>query len=89
MKKLFNKYFNKYCDFIGVENEGYRRLFILSWFITPFLYGQIVDGGFISDLLRGREDEWFGYFFILLPWSVILNGVFVKIYIWVKDGFSK
>ena len=84
MKNLFNKY----CDFIGIENEGYKRLFILSWFITALLYGEITEGGYISDLLWFRLEDWFYYFLFFLPLSLILNGVFVKIYNWVKDGFK-
>jgi hypothetical protein len=38
MKNLFNKYFNKYCDFIGVENEGYKRLLIISILLFPIIF---------------------------------------------------
>ena len=85
---------NKYFDFIGIENEGYKRLFILSLFITPFIYGDFIDsnyfsGRFLKNFLDLDGEEWVLYFLFFLPLSLILNGVFVKIYSWVKDGFSK
>ena len=78
MKNLFNKYFNKYCDFIGIENEGYKRLFLLSWFISPFIWYEII----VKNTIRISDD-------FLIFYGIILNSIIVKIYIWVKDGFSK
>ena len=86
MKQLFNKY----CDFIGVENEGYKRLLIVSSFITPFIYGSVVEGGFIEDFFKVEINGAIrAYFIILFPISLLLNGFFIKIFNWVKDGFKK
>jgi len=83
MKKLWNKYF----DWVGVENEGNRRLFmviIIFWFF--YLLIQFVD-----EILRGGHDinEIIFELGILLIIPFFSVGFVIKTFNWVKDGFKK
>ncbi len=101
MKKLFNKY----CDFIGVENEGNKRLFIISSIIiSPIIcFSKIINGWNLFDFMR----EIFEELLFIIPQSIlypiyllfvgifsiitsfILLGLIYKTYNWVKDGYKK
>ena len=81
LDKLKNR-FNKYCDFIGIENEGHKRMLIISFPILSFVYGEILYSGFIEDFLHFINYKF--YFFFLLPLSIILNGFFVKVFNWIN-----
>jgi len=89
MKNLFNKY----CDFIGVENEGYKRLLIISILLFPIIYPLLV-GGDIDDIfnlllfLKDIENSLTYYLIIVLP-SPIYFGIVIKTIDWVKQGFNK
>jgi len=90
MKNLLNKYF----DFIGIENEGYRRLLlvviILLGITNPLYLGLYLDE-YIRTLFFLQREGWLLtlqlYIFILLP-SVII-GIIIKLINWVKNGFNK
>ena len=98
MKSLIKKYF----DFIGVKNEGVRRLLtiiiVLFGFIFPNLIvvmdGNDLDLFYLFELYIFQEFEsrWIYslqlYLITLVP-SPIIVGVVVKIFTWVKDGFKK
>ena len=92
MRKLLNKYYN----LIGIQNEGYKRLLIVSFFITPFIYyplitdsrDNLIDEIFWSSGRYIYEDFVITYLFLILI-SILLNGFIFKIYIWIKEGFSK
>ncbi len=89
MKKIINRYF----DFIGIRNEGYKRLtfvlIIIIGFILPLFLGldleRYLDMIFFNDDL---ENTLITYFLILFP-SPIIVGVIVKVTNWVKEGFNK
>jgi hypothetical protein len=87
MKRLIKKYF----DFIGVKNEGVKRILtivivLLSITIISVLYDNVFVGYlFFQDKLTYTL---FCYFLILVPPPLIV-GVFVKIFTWVKDGFNQ
>jgi len=87
MKNLFNKY----CDFIGVENEGNRRLLII---IIIFCYFYIIY--FITDNFTGSEfglkgdiEEFIFIFTVPLILSFFSVGFVTKTFNWVKQGFNK
>jgi len=89
MKNLFNKY----CDFIGVENEGYRRLILVSIILlgitNPLFFNLDLDE-YIPTLFFLHRDGWVVtlqvYFFILFP--SIIFGIIIKVINWVKHGFN-
>jgi len=92
MKKLINKYFS----LIGVENEGGKRLIIvinvLLTLMSPiFLGGSLSDTIYLLFFLGGVDESSTFYFYLLLffPIISIIVGGCVKIYFWVKEGFSK
>ena len=88
MKNLFNKY----CDFIGVENEGLRRILLLL--ITIILLP-------IFNVVNDSRIFFFGYsdfdkiISILLPIptgffiTFLIVGLIIKILNLIKDGFEK
>ena len=88
MKNLFNKY----CDFIGVENEGSRRILLLL--ITIILLP-------IFNVVNDSRIFFFGYsdfdkiISILLPIptgffiSFLIVGLIIKTLNLIKDGFEK
>ena len=79
IKILNDNRVKKYYDFIGVENEGHKRLLIISFFITPFLYQLFIEEGHRSSMS----------YITFIPISIFLNGLIIKIYNWVKDGYKK
>lgn len=88
MKNLFNKY----CDFIGVENEGSRRILLLL--ITIILLP-------IFNVVNDSRIFFFGYsdfdkiISILLPIptgffiSFLIVALIIKTLNLIKDGFEK
>jgi len=89
MKNLFNKYF----DFIEIENEGYRRIFsiiiVLGMFFSPYLTGLDLDD-YIEILVFNEGLDMFliFWFVIFFPFPIIF-GVIIKTIDWVKNGFNK
>ena len=89
MKEIIKKYF----DFIGVKNEGKRRLtlvlIITLGFLLPFILGSDMDY-YLRHIFFDRdfEDSLILWSLILFP-SPIIVGVIVKITNWVKEGFKK
>jgi hypothetical protein len=90
MKKIINRYFN----FLGVENEGYRRvLSILIIIPTIIIIFYIIDVEGFDDFLEylffqdDIGDSFQIYFILLLP--TIIVSVIVKVISWVKEGFNK
>jgi len=86
MKKIINRYF----DFIGVKNEGKRRLLIIIIPIWSF-YLTIQFGNEIIKEFEIRDDiiqiiVGFGIPLILSLFSI---GLITKIFTWVKEGFNK
>ena len=88
MKKIINKYF----DFIGVTNEGHKRLtlvlIITLGLIFPFLFDLDLEEYFEMIFFDDLEDSFYFYLLILFP-SPIIVGIIVKVTNWVKDGFKK
>ena len=86
------KYYNKYCDFIGITNEGPKRLtlvlIIILGLIFPFLFDLDIEEYFEMMFFDDLEDSFTFYFLILFP-SPIIIGIFVKVTNWVKEGFKK
>ena len=81
MKNLFNKY----CDFIGVENEGYRRI-LLVVNILFYFYGI----NWLYEDSRPRDDiDLLLTYTIPLLFSIFSIGVIIKTFNWVKGGFNK
>jgi hypothetical protein len=88
MKNLFNNYF----DFIGIENEGFRRIFsiiiVLGMFFLPYLIGIDLDDYHRYILgIMGLENFLSFWFVVLFP-SPIIFGIIIKPINWVKDGFN-
>ena len=88
--------FYKYCDLIGLENEGFRRLnlLILIIYISPqiitegdilYISGMITDK--ILRLIDINPDFLIITFYI--PLSFVEYSVIVKFITWIKDGFKK
>ena len=79
MKNLLNKYF----DFIGVKNEGLRRIILLLIIYLNFPLYKYLDNKY----WRYYWDwEWV---MLSIPISIFSVGIIVKIFNWVKDGFSE
>ena len=92
MKEIIRKYF----DYIGVENEGYRRVLsiLLPIPIILFFLFSIPEVGEerFFNLLFFQESDWFDLYFYLLFFllsPLIIVGVITKIINWVKEGFKK
>jgi hypothetical protein len=94
MKKLFNKY----CDFIGVENDGLKRILIISilclTIINFNIFYQPIENVWKSwGYWDGNKFYIFSILIILPPISSIITmfeiGFFIKTFNWVKDGYSK
>jgi len=85
-------FYNKYFDFIGVTNEGPKRLTLVSIIILglifPFLFDLDIEEYFEMIFLDDLEDSFFFYLLILFP-SPIIVGVIIKVTNWVKEGFNK
>ena len=87
-----SKYITKYFQFIGVENEGLKRILILvsiSW------YGVVLMAGGEEFLQRGLSFEiddilqtliLIVIFFIFIP---LVFSIVVKILMWIIDGFKQ
>jgi hypothetical protein len=87
-----SKYITKYFQFIGVENEGLKRILILvliSW------YGVVLMAGGAEFLQRGLSFEiddiletliLIVIFFIFIP---LVFSIVVKILMWIIDGFKQ
>jgi hypothetical protein len=87
MKKILNRYF----DFIGVKNEGKRRLLIIFIIFCYFYISYYIDTNF-SKRDFGLEGDIQGYIFIItvpLILSLFSIGLITKIITWIKEGFNK
>ena len=86
MKKIINRYF----DFLGVENEGKRRLLIIIIPIWSF-YLTIQFGDEIIKEFEIRDDiiQIIVALGIPLILSLFSIGLITKIITWVKEGFDK
>tara|TARA_B100000073_G_scaffold284265_1_gene245492 strand:- start:47 stop:331 length:285 start_codon:yes stop_codon:yes gene_type:complete len=94
MKNLINKYF----DFIGIENEGWRRISIIFIVLMIFpIPPLVIKGEDFDDLIEeivelivfhhGVEGFLFYWGYVLLQITIL--SVLIKTFNWVKDGFSK
>ena len=90
MKNLFNKY----CDFIGIENEGNKRLLLVfNSVCSSILFFWFIEETRPRDwgLPRGDIFEIIG---IILPLitsiliSTLFCGLIIKTFNWVKDGYK-
>ena len=88
MKNLFNNYF----DFIGIENEGFRRIFsiiiVLGMFFLPYLIGIDLDDYHRYILGIMGLENFLSFWFVVLSPSPIIFGIIIKPINWVKDGFN-
>ena len=88
MKNLFNKY----CDFIGVENEGSRRILLLLTTIILLPIFNVVNDSRIFFFGYSDFDKIIS---ILLPIpigffiSFLIVGLIIKILNLIKDRFVK
>jgi len=93
MKKIYNKYF----DFIGIKNEGYKRIVIVTILLSMFIFPRFSDELSIYDF-----DDFFRYLFfddsledvvLFYIWFLFLSpiviGLIIKTYKWIKEGFNK
>lgn len=93
MKNIFNKYLDtlyKYFKWLGVENEGLKRIFLLIYsFITFFIIWGFVGGlwNYLIGDIRERDD----YFEIFIEFSFFLFmiSITIKTLNWIIDGFKK
>ena len=88
MKNLYNKY----CDFIGIENEGSKRILLLS--ISIVLLPAL-------NALHDSRIFFFGYggfdknisILLSIPTCIfiifLIVGFIIKTRNWIKDGFKK
>jgi hypothetical protein len=86
MRKLFNRYF----DFIGVENEGHKRILIIIiifWFL--YILIQVIDEILSVFGIRGDINEIIFGLGISLIITFFSVGFVIKTFNWVKDGFNK
>ena len=84
---------NIYFDFIGIENEGYRRLtlviIIILGLIIPLTLGLDIEDILDSMFFLSGLEEFLGIYLLILFPSPIIVGVIVKVTNWVKEGFNK
>ena len=90
-KKIFNpilnflmKYNNKYCEYIGIRNNGYKRLIFISYILWI-----LVGGPLMMEEMRIWRDE--DVIVFMFWWSISLPIILVilfKIFFWIKDGFN-
>ena len=91
MKDLIHRYYLKYFYFLGVRNEGHKRLLtviitIFGLVILPILSDDVEFYDYLDYLL---DSDYWVFFISCLFVSPIIVGVVVKIYFWVKEGFNK
>ena len=75
---------NKLIDFIGVENEGWRRLAIAS-FIIPIIFGLWI----LRDELYSIDINDIMVFIILVIVAEIGWVIVLKVIVWIAGGFRK
>jgi len=87
MKKIINRYF----DFIGVKNEGKRRLLIIFIIFCYFYMGYWLDTNRRTWDFGLEGDIQGGIFILTVPLilSLFSIGLITKIITWVKEGFNK
>ena len=86
MKKLINRYF----DFLGVENEGKRRLLIIIISIWSFYLTDQFGNEIIKEFeIRDDIIQIIVALGIPLILSLFSIGLITKIITWVKEGFDK
>ena len=87
-----SKYIAKYFQFIGVENEGLKRIIILvliSWYglVLMEVGSEFIQRGLsfeIDDILDTLIAIVFMFIFIPLVFSIVM-----KILMWIIDGFKQ
>ena len=83
MKNLFNNY----CDFIGVENEGNKRLLIMCiFFISYYTTGWAIET-FIQGDAPPQLVNLVACYPLGLPLSIFIIGISIKTYNWVNMDF--
>ena len=86
MKKIINRYF----DFLGVENEGKRRLLIIIISIWSFYLTDQFGNEIIKEFeIRDDIIQIIVALGIPLILSLFSIGLITKIITWVKEGFDK
>jgi len=87
MKKILTKY----LDLLGIQNEGYRRIFII---FNILFYFYIIY--WFSDNTHPRDfgirSDFFEIVFIFtipLFISIVLCILIFKTFNWIRDGFNK
>ena len=93
MKERINKYFS----FIGVEDEGVKRLLLVIIVISSLLSPNLQYGWDLEDyyeLFTWNEPPWDYEEILLFYWtfffqSLFIVGVVSKTYYWVKEGFNQ
>ena len=90
------KFYNKYCDLIGLENEGVRRLMVpinIIYILLPFITDEdIINLTYfilIEELRLYREIGDVLTIFVYIIFSIIECGLIVKSLTWIIDGFKK
>ena len=88
MKKLFNKY----CDFIGIENEGLKRILLLLISIVLLPTFNVLDDSRIFFFGYGDFDKIISIL-LTIPTGIFISflivGFIIKTLNWIKDGFKK
>ncbi len=96
MKNLYNKYF----EFIGIDNEGYRRISkLIIILLSAVSFPLWIE--FIYYLLEYNFEIYFtdylilffiiitiGTFFLIVL-SSIVYGILAKTFTWILDGFKE
>ena len=81
MKNLYNKYF----DYLDIENEGYRRiLIVVIILLIPIIFIELTKK-------YPSPDDLFKVLYVLISppiYSIIGIGVIIKILNWIKEGFN-
>lgn len=97
-----NNTIRRYINFIGVENEGWVRIFIVLCYLyivfTLFLLViffplYIIDSWDYYGLHIYLEEIFFGLFFLFCPLVVIsalpiLTKLIIKLFRWIIEGFK-
>ena len=93
--KLIKRLYDIYCSYIGIHNEGNKRLLAIASFILPIFY--IYFYCIIEDVFLSIEDindksifrrDFIGFYIIYFPLWTLITGIIIKLYCWVLDGYK-
>ena len=91
MKERINKYFS----FIGVKDEGVKRLLLVIIVISSVLSPNLQYGWDLEDYYElfmwydENYDEIIRFYWSFFFQSLFIVGVVSKTYYWVKEGFNQ